>query len=194
MDHRRPPEDTLSDVSTLSRPQTSWIYLSALLLSLGVLIWSVNYVLVQRNVDLALASDARNSGYGFSAHYRYYVDPSTLILDLRNFTNATPFDLFRGLFQSAATLASMGRNFDSVILARSGTPIFVMTGEEFNKLGAEFSGGQNPMDMMRTVPEKLHRPTGEAAFGHWDGRMTGLQEKQMTDALEAGKAWAGDSP
>src|SRR6185503_21332606 len=99
--------------------------------------------------------DARNAGFTVSAHYRFYLEPSTLVLDLRDVSAAAPIDLFRGLFQSAAALASNGRRFTRVILARAGTPVFMITGEDFEELGVEFAGGQNPVFLIRTLPEKL---------------------------------------
>jgi hypothetical protein len=173
-----------------SRRRRHWFYLAALPLCAGLLTWSLNYVLVQRGVSQALNSDERNAGYSISAHYHYYLDPSTLVLDLRDVSAAAPLDLFRGLFQSAAALASSGRGFDRVILARAGTPVFKMTGDDFRKLGVEFGDGQNPVYLIRTLPEKLYKPTGEAAFGHWEGGMLGVLRKQMEDATEAGRLWA----
>jgi len=194
MDKQLHSENDLTDVRAVRPlPQTSWIYLSAVILCTGLLIWTTNYVLVQRNVDQASGSDARNSGYRLSAHYRYYIDPSTLILDLR-ISKAAPLDLLRGLFQSAGALASAGRNFDRVILARSGTPIFIMAGKEFSQLGAEFSGGQNPAFLIRALPEMLYTPSGKPAFGRWEAGMPGALEKQMSDANEASKAWSGAKP
>lgn len=165
--------------------------LIVLLLGAGILIWTLNYIFVQRSVSEALNSDTRNAGYSISAHYRFYLDPSTLVLDLRDVSAAAPLDLFRGLFQSSAAFASAGRGFDRVILARAGADVFIMTGEDFRKLGIEFAGGQNPVFLLRTLPEKLYNPTGEAAFGRWEGGMLGVLGKQMEDATEAGRKWAG---
>jgi hypothetical protein len=167
-----------------------WPYLIALLLGAGIVIWSLNYLLVQRAVSEVISADPRNAGYSFSAHYNFYVDPSTLVLDLRDVSAAAPLDLFRGLFQSAAVLAKAGRRFDRVVLARAGTPVFMMAGDEFRQLGVEFEGGQNPIFLIRTLPEKLYKPTGEAAFGHWSGGMLGVLTRQMEDATEAGRQWA----
>ena len=173
------------------RHRKRWFYLAAVPLCAVLLTWSLNYALVERDVSQALNADARNAGYSISAHYRFYLDPSTLVLDLRDVSAAAPLDLFRGLFQSASALASSGRSFDHVILARGGTPVFMMTGDDFRELGVEYSGGQNPAYLIRTLPEKLYKPTGEAAFEHWEGGILGVLGKQMEDATEAGRTWAG---
>jgi hypothetical protein len=165
----------------------------AVLLCVVLFTWGLNYTLVDRGVSQALNADARNAGYSLSAHYRFYIDPSTLVLDLHDVSAAAPLDLFRGLFQSASALASSGRSFDHVILARGGTPVFLMTGDDFRELGVEYSGGQNPVYLIRTLPEKLYKPSGEAAFGHWEGGMLGVLGKQMQEATEAGRSWAGGS-
>jgi hypothetical protein len=154
-----------------------------------VVVWTLNYTLVGRPVAAVVDADPRNSGYSLSAHYRYYLDMTTLVLDLRDIRSAAPVDLFRAIFQSAEALHRAGRSFDRIILARAGTSVFLLTGEAFGSLGAEFGAGQNPVYLIRTLPEKLHRPTGEPAFGRWEGGWLGVLSKQMDDANEAAKRW-----
>lgn len=154
------------------------------------LVWASNYLLVSEYVDEAITSDARNSGYAMSGHFQFYLDSSELILDLRSVSAAAPLDLFRGLFQSAEALSKAGRQFDQVVLARAGTPVFLMSGQDFAKLGVEFGAGENPVYLIRTLPETLKNPSGEPAFGHWEGGMLGVLTKQMEDANRAGQKWA----
>jgi len=66
-----------------------------------VLILATNFFLVGNPVKSALAKDSRNERFKLVAHYRYYVDPTTLVLDVRSLNEAAPVDLLRGLFQSA---------------------------------------------------------------------------------------------
>jgi hypothetical protein len=186
-----PANSEPANASLAAVPRTRWKYLFVLPLAAGLLVWGLNYILVQRSVTRALTSDPRNGGYSLAAHYHFYVEPSTLVLDLRDVPSAAPLDLFRGLFQAAAALASAGRHFNRVILARAGTPVFTMTGEDFRRLGTEFAAGQNPVFLIRTLPEKLHNPTGEAAFAHWEGGVIGVLGKQMEDANAAARRWAG---
>ena len=169
----------------------SWPYVVGIPVAAGVLVWALNFFLVQRPVSAALDADSRNAGYALSAHYGLYVNPSTLVLDLKTITEAAPIDLFRGLFQAAAALAESGRSFDRVILARGGDAVFQMKGDDFDQLGREFKSGQNPVFLLRTLPSKLHRPSGEAAFGQWEGGLLGVVGKQMEDLTAAGRAWAG---
>ena len=169
----------------------SWPYVVAVPVSAGVLVWALNFVLVQRPVSAALDADSRNAGYVLSAHYSFYVNPSTLVLDLRTISEAAPIDLFRGLFQTAAALSESGRRFERVVLARRGDAVFQIKGDDFDQLGREFKGGQNPVFLLRTLPAKLHRPSGEAAFGQWEGGLLGVVGKQMEDLTAAGRSWAG---
>jgi hypothetical protein len=155
-----------------------------------LVVWGLNYLLVGRPVERKLNDDPRNRGYSLSAHFGYYLDPNTLVLDLRRLESPAPVDLFRALFQSAEALHELGWTFERVVLARAGTPVFFMKGAEFSTVGAEFGRGQNPVYLIRTLPEKLFRPSGEAAFGRWEGGLLGVLGKQMKDANEAAQQWA----
>lgn len=156
-------------------------------------VWFLNFFLVERPVSKELATDVRNSEYSLKAHFRYYADISTLVLDLSDVEQVAPADLFRGLFQSSKALHDSRRQFDRVVLARSGKPVFVMEGDDFFSIGSEYGAGQNPVYLIRTLPEKLRRPDGMAAFGTWEGGWLGVLAKQMDDANEAARQWAGGS-
>jgi hypothetical protein len=177
-----------------SRPNRARWMLLLVPISACFLVWTANYMFVGRHVSQRLASDSRNTGYQLKAHYGSYVDPFTLVLDLRNITSVAPLDLYRGLLQSAGALTSAGRTFDSVILARSGTPVFVIQGQQFRELGSEFDGGQNPVYLIRTLPEKLYDPEGRRAFERWEGGWLGVLRAQMNDVNRAASQWADGSP
>jgi hypothetical protein len=85
-----------------------------------------------------LRADSRNYGFKLTARLQYYILSSTLILDLTEVNSAAPIDLFRGLFQSAEVFSDARKRFDKVILARGGSPIFVISGSDFWTLGSEF--------------------------------------------------------
>ncbi len=183
----------MSDVKDYGQDQTEaptrhhkrlWYVIVFLTLAI-ILIWGLNYILVASPVEQKLSADTRNSGCSLRAHYQYYLSPSTLVLDLTR-----SVDLFRILFHAAQALHESGRRFDKVVLARAGTPVFQMKGEEFATIGLEFGAGQNPVYLIRTLPEKLYRLGGEAAFGHWEGGLLGVLSKQMQDANLAAQQWA----
>ncbi|MCY3002542.1 MAG: hypothetical protein NTV21_12140 [Planctomycetota bacterium] len=164
--------------------------LAVAVIAAALAVWGLNYLLVGRPVGRALLSDTRNRGYSLCAHYGYYLNPNVLVLDLRAIDSAAPLDLFRGIFQSAEALHNSGRRFERVALARSGTTVFLMNGEDFSTLGLEFGAGQNPVYLVRTLPEKLLRPDGEAAFGRWQGGLIGVLGEQAEDANDAAQQWA----
>lgn len=166
-----------------------WPIVAASLVALLV-VMGLNYMLVGQPVQRKLNADHRNLGYSLSAHYGYYVDPSVLVLNLCTVESVAPVDLLRGLFQSAQALHESGRRFDKVVLARTGTPVFLMEGEEFSTIGSQFGAGQNPVYLIRTLPEKLFQPNGQAAFGRWEGGLLGVVGKQVQDANEAAHRWA----
>ena len=94
--------------------------------------------------------------------------------------------------ESAATLTKAGRAFDRVILARRGDAIFFLKGADFREMGEEFELGQNPVYLLRTLPEKLFRPAdGSAAFATWEGGVLGVPMRQMQDLADAGQTWLG---
>jgi hypothetical protein len=149
----------------------------------------MNYALLERPVSKDLADDPRNSGYSLHAHYQFYTNPNVLVLDLTDVREAAPIDLMRGVFQAAKVLETKGRRFRRVVLARARKPVFVMTGDAFSSIGSEYGAGQNPIYLIRTLPEKLYRPSGEPAFGKWEGGWLGVLGKQMEDANAAAREW-----
>jgi hypothetical protein len=187
-DKTSPAKDNARERESPRRTRT-W-YLLAIPALAFLVIWSLNHMLVGRPVERKLSQDPRNSGYSLSAHYRYYIDPNTLVLDLRRVESAAPVDLFRALFQAAEAMHEVGRSFDRVVLARAGTPVFLMKGDDLSTIGAEFAAGQNPVYLIRTLPEKLYRLDGEAAFGRWEGGLLGVLGKQLEDANKAAQQWA----
>ncbi len=183
-----------SSVSRTATPARSHRRWPLVCLSLGLTptcVWAGNQLLVAKPVAAAISADPRNTGYTLSARLQQYVRPNVLVLDLRSVDSATPADLLRGLFQAADTLSQLNRSFERVILARSGKPVFIMSGEDFRAIGRDYGDGQNPMYLVRTLPEKLRRASdGQRAFGTWEGGILGVAMRQMQDVTEAAQTWA----
>ncbi len=154
------------------------------------LVRGCNHILVGNPVAKRLQSDPRNNTFSLAAHYDYYLNTSTLVLDLSHTENSSPADLFRGIFQSAEALSDSGQSFEWVVLARTGETVFLLTGADFFELGREFALGQNPVYLIRTFPEKLYNVNGERAFSRWEGGILGVLGKQMSDANDAARIWA----
>lgn len=167
-----------------------WRSIVAVVLTITASVFVANYVLVGRPVARALGGDTRNVNFSLRAHYAYFVDPRTLVLNLSGVDGASPIDLYRGLFQSAEALSGAGREVGRVVLARNGSPRFQLDGAVFLELGREVSAGQNPVYLVRTLPEKLYKPDGSPAFGTWNGGLFGVLARQMEDVNEAARQWA----
>lgn len=151
----------------------------------------LNHGLVGRPVAAALREDPRNSGFELSARFGSYFLTRTLVLDLRSVDEASPADLWRGLFQSAAALDERGRSFDIVVLARQGEEIFRLPGQEFAWFGTQYRAGANPLYLIRNLPSKLRHPNGMPAYGEWAGGWLGVLNQELSDANDAVRTWAG---
>lgn len=152
-------------------------------------VYLFNVATVGRPVSQALAADLRNDGFTLRAHLGSYVRPGVLVLDLVAVEEAAPLDLLRGLFQAAEVFHERDRTFDRVEMARGGETVFVLEGDDFATLGSEFAFGQNPVYMIRTLPEKLYRPDGTRAYGTWTGGLLGVLGQQMNDTNDAARRW-----
>jgi len=140
-------------------------------------------------VALELGEDERNEGFTLVAYRSLGVHPREITIDLFSADRAAPVDLYRGLFQASAALE--GRRFDRVTLARQGSAVFVMDGADFALLGESFTAGENPIYLIRTLPEKLYLPDGTPAYGTWTGGFLGVLGAQMRDVNDAAQTWAG---
>lgn len=152
----------------------------------GVVI-ATNYFQLQRPLSLALSKDPRNDGIYASAHYEYYIIPSTIIFNLKSVSpERSPADVTRILLQFAESQKS--KDFSLVKLSHAGKDKFVLKGEYFKTLGQELED-QNPIYTIRTIPENLYKPDGTAAFGTWTGGLLGVVGKQMEDFAEFHRQW-----
>lgn len=148
---------------------------------------ATNYLQLQRPLSSLLSKDSRNNGIEVSAHYEYYVFPSTLIFNLKSVSpERSPADITRVFLKFSEIQKS--KDFSIVKLSHTGNEKFRITGEYFKKLGLEF-GEQNPVYTIRTMPENLYKPDGTAAFGTWTGGVLGVLNNQMEDFNEFHRQW-----
>lgn len=145
-------------------------------------------------VATTLAKDGRNSGITLVGYRSFGVHPSEVTLDLWAVDGQTaPVDLLRSLFEAAEALKT--RHFSRVVLAKSGKRVFVITGDDFQELGQSYSVSENPMYLIRTLPQKLYRTDGTPAYGTWEGGLLGVLSKQMQDVAAFATDWvSGTSP
>ena len=118
--------------------------------------------------------------------FGYYLDPTVLTLDLWALRDATTLDLTRVLFRVAASRQGWPP-VRHVTLSRRSRPVFILPGDDFAELGRLLEAGENPDDLMRTLPQRLYRPSGEQAFRSSQGRGAG---RQMVDLADFGESWA----
>ena len=156
----------------------------------GVIALSIasgNYVLVQRDMHAAIASDPRNSGLVLYGYHEKLVVPGAIVIDMRNVSETnSPADVFRLLLQFAAK--QKDRDYEKVVLAFRGNHRFILKGAYFKTLGQEY-GTQNAVYTMRTLPENVFNIDGTLAFGTWTGGLLGVLGRQMEDFTEFHKRW-----
>ena len=130
-----------------------------------VALWGANAGLVGHPVRAALAADTATAGVLLHARFQWFVDPTTLVLDLQAADPAAPERAFRGLLVAAAAMRHEGRPFGRVVLARAGTPVYVLSGEDFLLLGGAFGSTRNPLDVLRSIAPLLRGTAGSSAYG-----------------------------
>jgi hypothetical protein len=130
--------------------------------ALPVLVFLLNFGLFQDPVNKVIERDDRNRGMSVRAHWRWYVDPTVLVYDLREAPpDATGVDVLRAFVHFA--YKQKGRQFVRVDLAWRGTTRFSIKGSDFAELGRQFVS-RSPVDTMVVMPGILYRPDGSKAF------------------------------
>lgn len=184
-----PVQDNLPAYVEAAAPKRTklWLGVAGGLLLLIVMVYGWNYLMLQLPMSEVIQEDGRNSGVSVSAHYSYYLDPTTLVYDLRDvsMTNSKA-DVFRVLLQYSAKMKS--RRYDRVLLAFRGETKFVLDGAYFQQLGEEY-GTQNPVYTIRTFPSHLKRPDGSDSYGTWTGGLLGVLGKEMEDFNDFHDRW-----
>lgn len=139
------------------------------------------------------ASEASKYQDDISAHayYQYGVVPDTIVFDLWDVGRSASQAEVLGVFLRFAE-EMKNREFREIRLAYRGETKFVLDGDDFHKIGTEFSY-QNPVYTVRTFPEKLRTPDGGRAFSTWSGGLLGVVGQQMEDVNELGRRWYLDS-
>jgi hypothetical protein len=152
-----------------------------------LLIGGVNYFALQHSMSQVGNQDSRNKGIEVFAHYKYFVNPTVLVYDLRNVSEtSSPMDVTRVLLQFAER--QKDSRFANVELKFKGEHKFVVKGGYFRKLGQEYSV-QNAAYTLRTLPQNLYKPDGSQAFGEWTGGILGVLTRQLEDFGNWHRAW-----
>ena len=163
------------------------VIISIFLVASVVGLFTVNYLMLGKPMKDVLKSDPRNSEIHITAHYKYYLIPSVLVLDVKEVSSEKSLaDVFRVLLQYASEIQKM--EFETVNLSSKGKTKFILKGSYFRELGEEY-GFQNPVYTMRTFPENVYALDGAKAFPSWTGGLIGVAGKQMEDFAEFHKQW-----
>lgn len=131
-------------------------------LVLPMLVFVLNYGLFQDPINKVMERDGRNRGMTVRAHWRWYVDPTVLVYDLREASDdGTGVDVLRAFLQFA--YKEKDRHFVRVDLAWRGSTRFFVKGGDFADLGRQYAY-RSPVETMMAMPGILYRPDGSRAF------------------------------
>ena len=160
--------------------------ISAIALSAAAVIFA-NYFTLHRHVASVVSDNPANKGIDVIARYQWLVNPSVVVYDLRHVSgDKSAADVTRVLFKFAEKLKD--HEYKKVVLSYRGTEKFYIDGAHFKTIGTELAT-QNPIYLIRTLPENLRKPTGEEAFGTWTGGWIGVMSKQMEDFNSFNQQW-----
>ena len=146
---------------------------------MAFLVWGANVTLVGKPVKTALAADPHTAGIALVGHYAYYVDPTTLVLDLRRPGDADTSYLFLAALAAEHRLL-LPNLVNSVVLSRMGEPVYEVSGADYRLLGGQVAERRNPVLVLRDLPAVLRLPDGTTA--------------PVGDADEAARRWASGAP
>ncbi len=155
--------------------------------ALPVLVFLLNFGLFQDPVNKVIQRDDRNRGISVRAHWRWYVDPTVLVYDLRDMpAGATGVDALRPLLHFA--YKQKGRQFVRVDLAWRGTRRFSIKGGDFAELGRQYVT-RSPVDTMVVMPGILYRSDGSKAFPARSGSITEQTSQLLVDFTTFVNTW-----
>ena len=154
----------------------------------AVVVLGANFYFVEMPLRSAINADTRNEGIEIHGYAQYLVNPNHLVVDLWSVPpNSSMADVGRSLFQIAESLKTT--EFGTVTLAYRGTAKFQLDGAYFKSLGEEVAAGQNPVFLIRTLPQNLKTPDGRNAYSEWTGGLIGVVGQQMEDFNDFHKQW-----
>lgn len=160
--------------------------ISAIALSSAAILFA-NYLALHRHVANVISSNPANEGIDVIARYQWLVNPSVVVYDLRGVSgDKSAADTTRVLFKFAEKIKD--HEYKKVVLSYRGSEKFYLDGEYFKMLGNELAT-QNPIYLIRTLPENLYKPDGSKPFGSWTGGWLGVVSKQMEDFNSVHRQW-----
>lgn len=165
------------------------IYLLLVLLLIGGSIMLANELLINSPVKTKIQADSRNKGITLKAHYRSYVFPQALVLNITGIEGShSPLDVFRTVLQASQALKD--KDFKEVFLSCKGTNKFKLTGAYFKELGTTYDS-QNPLYTVRTFPANVLNLDGTPAYGKLEGGILGVFNAGMEQFSNLSEKWYG---
>ena len=166
------------------KPRWLWLFAPVMLLLVVV---AYNWIAVFHPAQSALSKDYRNKSAQVAVYQRWGVLPSEIVFDIRSVEGTVSrADITRMLFQVAEAFED--KEFDWVVLAYKGKAKFKIPGEHFQEIGREFSY-QNPVYLMRKLPQNVCELDGSAAFASYSGGWLGVLGAEMDDLNELHDRW-----
>jgi hypothetical protein len=157
------------------------------LLALPVLVFLLNFGLFQDPINKIVQRDDRNGGISVRAHWRWYVDPTVLVYDLREMpAGATGVDALRPFLQFA--YKQKDRQFSRVDLAWRGATRYSINGSDFAELGRQYAH-RSPVDTMVVMPGLVRRPDGAKAFPAHAGSFAEQNSQLLVDFTTFVNTW-----
>lgn len=152
--------------------------------------WFHNQATLQKPLYEVLEADSRNKNVHAQAHYDGWFDTKTVVFNLSDVSGeSSSLDIFRVFLQFAQSQKE--HEYKEVILAAYGEKKFVVPGDYFHELGAEYST-QNPMYTIRTFPHHVSTMTGEHPFPEYTGGIFGVLGKEMDEFKQMNEQWYMD--
>jgi len=150
-------------------------------------VFSWNYISLQKNISKIVESDSRNTGISVYSHFNWFINPNVIVFDIRGVSpDKSPMDVSRVLLQLSEKLKE--EEYESIILSFKGKSKFMLKGDFFKETGLEY-GIQNPVYTLRSLPQNVYNLDGTNAFSTWTGGLLGILGKQMEDLNEFHKQW-----
>jgi len=171
------------------RPKRSRRWLAIPLFMLTV--FAFNFTWLNWPAQQKLGGDYRNKSATMLVYHRWGVVPNEIVIDVWGVEeSASRADVTRMLFHIAEKFAD--RNYDQVVLAYKGRARLILDGDFFNKVGRTFQY-ENPIYLMRTLPQHVKHLDGTSAFGSYSGGWIGVLNAEMDDLNALHDEWWLDS-
>jgi hypothetical protein len=160
---------------------------SSVMIAVPAIVLVLNYGLFQNPANNVLERDDRNRGMAVRAHWRWYVDPTVLVYDLREAPeDSTGIDVLRAFLQFA--YKQKERHFTRVDLAWRAESRFSITGADFAELGRQYAN-RSPVETMAVMPGLLLRPDGTKAFPDRALPFVQQHQQRLLDFVSFVNAW-----